>query len=319
LPEEQSNKNNPYEAPFFLFNGHLETIYPALLRRVQLIPYTRERIETVDGDFLDLDWLTQNGNSLTIICHGLEGNSSRAYIRGMARAFFQKGHDVLAWNYRGCSEEMNRKLRFYHSGATDDLRLVIQHAINKNRYHQINLVGFSLGGNLVLKYLGESPPPDIIHRAATFSVPVHLESSCQKISSPSNRVYADRFLRSLKDKIIRKASVMPELDIRHLSHVKTLQDFDDAYTAPLHGFQNAVDYYGKCSALYFLPDIKTPTLLVNTLNDPFLTSKCFPTDIHNPNLSVEIHARGGHVGFAQFRKNGLYWSEERALAFVTHG
>src|SRR6187431_2146497 len=136
-----------YAPPFAFFNAHVETIYPSLLRRVPLAPYHRERIVTPDQDFLDLDWLRQGSDKLIIISHGLEGNSERAYIKGMARAGMARGFDILAWNYRGCSGEMNRQLRFYHSGATDDLDWVIRHALQTG-YKQINLIGFSLGGNL---------------------------------------------------------------------------------------------------------------------------------------------------------------------------
>ena len=304
----------PYSPPFFLFNAHLETIYPSLLRRVKLIPYTRERITTPDDDFLDLDWLTQQSNKLVIISHGMEGNSLRPYVKGMAKALFENGYDVLAWNYRGCSEEMNRQLRFYHSGATDDLETVINHAISKKIYNSIYCVGFSLGGNLTLKFLGEKDRPDIIKKAIVFSVPLHLQSSCEKISLPSNRIYSFRFLRSLKKKILLKANRMPGLDITKLSHITSILDFDNEYTAPLHGYENATDYYTRCSAINFLKGIKIPTVIVNTQNDPFLSQQCFPTEyLKRTPVSLEIPLRGGHVGFALLNKNGLYWSEQRAL------
>ena len=144
----------PYTPPRFLFSPHLETIFPALVRRVTLKPYTRERITTPDNDFLDLDWLQQGSDKLIIISHGLEGNTQRAYVKGMAKAFHNRGYDVLAWNFRGCSDEMNRQLRFYHSGATDDLNTVVNHVADKKSYKNITLLGFSLGGNLTLKFLG---------------------------------------------------------------------------------------------------------------------------------------------------------------------
>ena len=145
-----------YKRPSLLFSRHLETIYPALFRNVDL-NYQRERIATPDDDFLDLDWLKQGSKKLIIISHGLEGNSSRAYMKGMAKASSEKGFDVIAWNFRGCSDEMNKQLRFYHSGATDDLECVVAHA-QRNGYTEIYLIGFSLGGNLTLKYLGERNP-----------------------------------------------------------------------------------------------------------------------------------------------------------------
>src|SRR5690349_18377924 len=162
--------SNQYSPPLFLFSPHLETIFPALLRRVDLKSYTRERITTPDNDFLDLDWLKQDSHKLVILSHGLEGNSTRPYIKGMAKALFEEGYDILAWNFRGCSEEMNKQLRFYHSGATDDLDVVVKHAAEK-KYDEIFLVGFSLGGNLTLKYLGEQASSSKIKKAVAISVP----------------------------------------------------------------------------------------------------------------------------------------------------
>ncbi len=309
-----------YQPPLILLNAHLETIYPALLRRVDLQPYIRERIATPDQDFLDLDWLNQKSKKLIVISHGLEGNTERAYIKGMARIFFANGFDVLAWNYRGCSGELNRKLRFYHSGATDDLEVVLKHAIDLG-YKEISLIGFSLGGNITIKYSGEQSGnlhPEI-KRAVAFSVPLDLYSSCRSISRPSNFIYSSRFLKSLKHKVKWKASVMSELDISGIEKIKTLQEFDDHFTAPLHGFKNAIDYYGRCSSLHFLEGIKIPTLIVNAANDPFLGPECYPSEFKNTFIKFEKPDRGGHVGFAAFNKNGHYWSEERALSFILQG
>jgi uncharacterized protein len=311
-------QSQPYSPPGFLFSPHLETIFPALLRKVEIPPYSRERITTPDDDFLDLDWLQQGSEKLVIISHGLEGNTQRPYIKGMAKAFFNTGYDVLAWNFRGCSEEMNRQLRFYHSGATDDLNTVINHCIDHKKYKAINLIGFSLGANVTLKFLGEKPPRNEVKKAIAVSVPMDLKSSCEKISQPSNWIYAYRFLKSLKKKILIKSSLMPGLDTIDIHKIKTLLQFDNRYTAPLHGFKDAIEYYNKCSSINFLPDIKTPTLIINTLNDPFLSASCFPSQTLKDHSSVtlEILLRGGHVGFTQFNKNGLYWSEQRALDFV---
>ena len=307
-----------YTPPFFLFSPHLETIFPALLRRVTLKPYTRERITTPDNDFLDLDWLQQGSEKLVIISHGLEGNSSRAYIKGMAKVFFDNHYDVVAWNYRGCSEAMNRQLRFYHSGATDDLDTVVNHAIDQKHYKDISLIGFSLGGNITLKYLGEKTPRPEIKKGVAISVPMDLRTSCEKISRPSNWIYANRFITSLKKKIITKAALMPGLDTSGIDKIKTLLEFDNRYTAPLHGFKDAIDYYTRCSSIHFVNNITTPTLIINTQNDPFLSPECFPSELlkDHRHVHLEILLRGGHVGFTQFNKNGLYWSEQRAIEFI---
>lgn len=320
--KKDSRTVNPlsYQRPSILFNEHLETIFPALFRRVEIKPFQRERIITPDDDFLDLDWLTQQSKKLVILSHGLEGNSQRAYIKGMAKVFFQAGYDVLAWNYRGCSEEMNKALRFYHSGATDDLDVVVTAAIRKG-YSEISLVGFSLGGNLTLKYFGEKSHhlSDVIRKAIVFSVPLHLHSSCLQISKPQNWIYSYRFLRSLKAKVKQKGLIRKELSIDRLDEIKSLIEFDDTYTAPLHGFQNAVHYYENCSSLYFLKSITRPTLIVNALNDPFLSKACYPDEFRDNSLvKLETPNFGGHVGFSLFDQNGLYWSELRALDFITH-
>jgi len=238
----------------------------------------------------------------------------------MANVFFKNDFDVLAWNYRGCSEEMNHQLRFYHSGATDDLDYVIKHVLSSGQYEAIHLIGFSLGGNLTLKYLGEQRDSVIaqLKKAVVFSVPMHLHSSCIQLSKPSNWIYSQRFLRSLKKKVIEKAKQYPELDTRNLKNINTLLEFDDQYTAPLHGFKDALDYYTQSSSIHFVSNIKVPTLIVSALNDPFLSSECFPLkDLKNhPNVIFEATPHGGHCGFVSFNENGVYWSEQRALNFI---
>jgi predicted alpha/beta-fold hydrolase len=306
-----------YKRPSLLFSGHLETIYPALFRTIEL-SYERERIFTPDGDFLDLDWIKNNSKKLVIISHGLEGNSSRAYMKGMAKAFSTNGFDVIAWNFRGCSDEMNKMLRFYHSGATDDLDLVVRHA-QRNGYTEIYLIGFSLGGNLTLKYLGERNSSSEITKAVVFSTPLDLHTSCLKISKPGNVIYSARFLKSLKNKVIQKSKLIAGIDLKGIERIDTLISFDDRYTAPLHGFDSALDYYNKCSSINFIESITLPTLIVNAQNDPFLSELCYPVSKvkNHPWVKFENPRYGGHVGFAQFDKNGLYWSEERALSFLT--
>ncbi len=308
-----------YKHPFFLFTAHLETIFPSQFRNVKLPPYQRERIHTPDNDFLDLDWLRQDSKKLAIVSHGLEGDTTRPYIKGMAKAMYENGYDVLTWNYRGCSGEMNKAMRFYHSGATDDLAAVVDHASSK-QYTEINLVGFSLGGNLTLKYLGEDRTrPEQLKKTVVFSVPIDLHTSCIKISQPSNWIYSRRFLRSLRKKVIDKSKVMRTLDISGLNKVRTLQEFDDIFTGPIHGFKNAIDYYTQSSAIRVVTNIKIPTLIVNAKNDPFLSPECYPEELlkNHAYVTFESPEHGGHVGFAQFTKNGLYWSEERALEFLS--
>lgn len=306
-----------YQRPPFLFNQHLETIYPAIFRKVTGITTpTKEKLQTPDKDFLEIDFYQNNNNRLLILQHGLEGDSTRPYMLGMVRAFLHERYDVCTWNFRGCGEELNIQPYFYHSGATDDLAVVVDHF--KDQYDDITLIGFSLGGNLTLKYLGETTRPSQIKRAVVFSVPLDLSGGSDTLSSSNCYVYERRFLTMLSDKIRRKAEIMPDkLDASLLSKVKTVRDFDDYYTGPLHGYKDAEDYYQQCSSMYFLEGIKVPTLIVNALNDPFLSKESLDHGLatHLKNVSFETTTTGGHVGFTRINKQGIYWSESRALNF----
>jgi uncharacterized protein len=309
------------DSPFYLFNGHLQTIVPGVLRRSPAVHYRRERIFTADGDFLDLDWSPAQGKALAIISHGLEGSSDRPYIKGMVRAMNQAGIDALAWNYRSCSGESNKALRSYHMGATDDLHQVVEHVIRQHAYPVLYLIGFSAGGNITLKYLGEAPDtlPAPIKRAVVFSVPCDLKSCSATLSRPENRIYLNRFLKSLKRKLLLKARDFPDhLDLNGYEQLQSFPDFDNRYTAPLHGFKDADDYYERCSSRQFLPHIRIPTLLVNALNDPFLSQACFPEveAAGNPHLYLEVPSAGGHVGFTQSFWANEYYSEKRAVEFL---
>ncbi len=311
-----------YQKPKLLLNGHLETIVPGLFRSVAPPqPFVRERIDTPDGDFLDLDWLKHRHNKqLVVLSHGLEGDSQRPYMLGMARAFFNTNHDVLAWNFRGCSGVMNRKKIFYHSGATYDLETVIGHAVRMG-YEQIALIGFSLGGNLTLKYLGENTTEkfDEVKKAVAFSVPLDLADCSREIDQPHNLLYARRFLKSLKKKVAAKHTLFNgQFDLEALHDVRSLYEFDDLFTGPLHGFASAEDYYHQCSSLRFLSSIKIKTLVVNAQNDPFLSDSCLDQCIFTPLKSVYFESpdHGGHVGFSQYNPDRLFWSEIRALEFI---
>ncbi|PRY88508.1 YheT family hydrolase [Mongoliibacter ruber] len=312
-------KKTEYDHPRWQFNGHLQTIIPSIFRTSLPLPFERERVNTPDGDFLDLDWLKNDASKLVIISHGLEGNTRRPYMIGMARHFFLNGFDVLSWNYRGCGEEMNQKPIFYHSGATYDLDTVVTHA--EPKYKEIYLIGFSLGGNLTLKYLGElrNRTPKI-KKGIGISVPLDLESSSIKISTGENIIYAKRFLRTLKQKVVLKAQKFPnDIPLGILRNIKTLKDFDDHFTGPLHGFDDAHDYYEKNSSLKFLDKIEVPSLILNAQNDPFLSEKCFPVSLGRKLdlVWMEFPRTGGHVGFSPRKREDIYWSEKRAFEFIT--
>ncbi len=310
-------KNSSYKKPLFWTGQHIETGLPNLFRKVRISPSSTEQINTPDGDFLEIDWYTSGANSLVILSHGLEGSTKSQYILGMARYLQQQGLDVLAWNYRGCGNEMNKKKIFYHSAATYDLQTIVAHA-QTNAYKHIALVGFSLGGNLTLKYLAETNDKSIKCGVA-FSTPVDLNAGCNEISKPKNKLYTHRFLVRLKKKLKRKNALMgDQFPINGVKQITDLRSFDNEYTAPLHGFKDANEYYQQASALYVLDSITTPTLLVNALNDPFLPAECYPVEQlkNHPYVWLETPAHGGHVGFRPAAKDGSYWSERRAFEFI---
>ncbi|MBC8083272.1 MAG: alpha/beta fold hydrolase, partial [Hymenobacter sp.] len=317
--------HSAYQPPFYLFNGHLQTIVPSLLRTVPEVRYERERVETDDGDFLDLDWSRPDGpptDTLCVVSHGLEGDAGRPYVRGMVRALNRAGFDALAWNYRTCGGEMNRLLRSYHLGDTDDLDFVVRYALGTTRYRRLYLTGFSAGGNVTLKYLGEKPErvPAEVQRAAVFSVPTDLKSSSLQIGRLENRLYLNRFLKSLRHKMRQKAALLPDqVDLSGLDDLIDFPQFDARFTAPMHGFKSADEYYETASSGRYLSSIRIPTLLVNAENDPFLPPACFPRALaaRSKFVFLETPQAGGHVGFAEGPPDGAYYSERRAVEFLT--
>lgn len=311
-----------YRSPAWLRGAHAQTIVPALFRHVPMVTTERERIELADGDFLDAQWaITPNSKRLAILSHGLEASPRSEYIQGIAETLHQLGWSVMAWNFRGCGGTPNRLLRMYHSGATEDLIAIIQHAMQRFPNSLIDLVGFSLGGNLTLKYLGETPAslPPAIHRAAAISVPCDLACASRTLATPSNWLYMRRFMRKMQARIRRKAIEFPgQIDLTGIDAMRTFAEFDDRYTAPIHGFLNAEDYWQKCSSKPHLTKIKHPTLLLTARNDPFLGPDCYPFDEanENPYLFFEAPAEGGHVGFPGDSLLGENWMERRVVEFL---
>ena len=300
-------------------NGHAETIIPALFRDVAT-HYVRERITLQDGDFMDLDWQKQGAKKILVLFHGLEGSSQSQYIKGFSGFFYSKGYDTCAVNFRSCSGEMNKLLRSYNSGVSNDIASVLGHISLCNTYNEMYLCGFSLGGNALLKYLGEKSNnvPSLVKKAAAFSVPIDLASSSKVLASPANKIYMHRFLNSLNAKMKQKAIMFPEsIDVKGIEKIKTFGEWDTKFTAPIHGYKDSSDYYAKCNALQFLPHISIPTLLVNAKNDPFLSEACFAfaEAKGNPHFYFEAPNYGGHVGFSIALPNGLYWSEMRCNNF----
>ncbi|WP_119395212.1 YheT family hydrolase [Salinibius halmophilus] len=309
--------SEPYHAGLFFRNAHVNTVAPTLMRKLALPPYQRHMVWLPDGDRLWLDQLSLGRKRCVIVSHGLEGHSRRHYVTGMARVFSEAGYDVLAWNFRGCGGEPNYQPRFYHSGATEDLDAVVRFALQSG-YEEIAMVGFSMGGNLTLKYLGERQVDSAISSAVVLSVPTDLAGCAHKLAEPENKVYMKRFLRDLKDKVMHLKRRFPNLvDVSDYDQISTFAEFDERFTAPLHGFASAEDYWQQSSANGFLEHINTPVLMINAQDDPFLTDACFPRQAfeQNPNLQLLTPEHGGHVGFMQRKWKQSLWSERQAISF----
>lgn len=273
-------------------------------------------IGTPDGDVLWADYYKHPApRALAVLCHGLEGNSRRPYMLGMSKVLFDAGFSVVAWNYRGCGGRMNQTPLFYHSGATYDLEQVVAQ-LPGDEDLPVLLVGFSLGGNLVLRYLGEQgeAAPKRIAAAAAISVPLMLADGAEYLMQGLSKVYTRNFLKSLRQKIAQKAPQYPgHYRVEWLPKVQSLRDFDEHFTAPIHGYAGADDYYARASAAFVLEQIARPVLLLQAQNDPFLPPSCFPQPA-NELIHRLYTPQGGHVGFVQHGKAKSF-AEEQVLNF----
>ncbi|MCC7245222.1 MAG: alpha/beta fold hydrolase, partial [Saprospiraceae bacterium] len=309
-------------APKWQINGHFQTLAPSLLRRFKHIQYERERIETPDHDFLDLDWWLarphQFSDRLILLSHGLEGSTGSSYILGMADFFHRKGWDVLAWNCRSCSGEMNRQFRMYHHGDTEDIHHVLQHAIARGDYPTVAMTGFSMGASITLKYLGtqgEAAPPQI-KAAVVFSAPCNIAAGADVLDRWDNWLYKRLFLTKLSRKLRIKAQQFPgRIDPSRLKAVRRWRDFDEWFSAPICGYQSAADFHQQASSGNFVAGIRRPTLLISAANDPILTPECFPieTASEHPYFHFELTSGGGHCGFQSKMDKQVAWSEYRAF------
>ena len=307
-----------FAPPWWLHNGHVQTILPVLWRRRHTLNPVREREELPDADFIDLDWYRAGAKKLAVLSHGLEGHSRNNYMRGTAETLVADGWDVLAWNYRGCSGEPNRLLRFYHAGDTGDLRFLVERAAP--RYERIAVIGFSLGGNVTLKYLGEEPPHPKVCAGVAIGAAVDLASCVRRLDQRwDNRLYLHNFLIPLLARIEHKARAFPgQLDIARLRSVRGIEQYDDCYAAPIHGFAGAADYYARSSSRQFIPRIAVPALLLNARNDPFLSPACFPRAEAEASATffLEAPSSGGHLGFLDLRRGLASWAEVRIAEFL---
>jgi predicted alpha/beta-fold hydrolase len=318
-----------YRAPGWLPGGHAQTIYPLLIRPDPL-PYHRDRWETPDGDFIDLDWNVvppaSNGadtRPLLVLFHGLEGSSVSHYAITLMRAATAIGWSGVVVNFRGCSGESNRLPRAYHSGDSDEIDWILRRLRALCPTRPCYAVGVSLGGNALLKWLGErqAGAGDCLRAAAAISAPLDLTACGHHLARGFNRIYTQYFLRTLKRNATEKLRRYPGLfDERRMSAANSLYEFDDVVTAPLHGFAGADDYWRKASSKPWLTGIRLPTLVLNAQNDPFLPAQALPLARQAAaSVRLEFPRQGGHVGFVTGSLPGrLDWLPQRLLHFFQH-
>jgi len=313
--------DSTFKTCFPVNNCHAETIVPYFFRKVPSLKFSRERIETADHDFLDLDWTLSGNKKLVIISHGLEGSSNSNYISSLGNYLQDQNYDLLAWNYRGCSGETNRLPCMYHSGASHDLRAVVNHVLKTKSYESIDLVGFSMGGNITLKYLGEEGEGlnPTIKKALSVSTPVSLADCAEALSTGVSLIYSKHFIERIIKKLKIKQEHLPEFkpNFTYLKKLWKFEAFDNEITAPINGFIDAKDYWQKSSSLFYLKKIPIKTLIVNALNDPFLAKRCYPfaETKNHAFVDLETPSRGGQVGFLEQGFNKV-WIDRRIGEFL---
>ena len=319
-----------FESPWWLPGAHLQTLWQPLVRKCPRIEVRRERIETPDGDFLDLDWHAEQHRPLVVLLHGLTGSTRSPYIIGMQSALALCGYRTVALNFRGCGGSPNRTWKAYHSGDTEDLRYLIQWLKFKEPETALRAVGFSLGGNVLLKYLGEEGACSSIKAAVSVSAPIKLALCATRLDSGLSRLYRNQLIKELKEYLIMKTCFLRENGFNEdadrlatlgpLDAVTSFWDYDDRVVARLYGFKSAADYYEQSSSFGYLRAIERPTLIIQSLDDPFLTPDVLPKPgEHGDSVRIRSSRRGGHVGFVggEHPWRPLYWLESQVADFFS--
>jgi uncharacterized protein len=322
-------KNSTFTPAWWLKNCHLQTLYPALFRKLPSPVLRRERLITPDNDFLDLDWCGEEHLPLVILLHGLTGSSQSIYIKGLQHVLSQNNYRSVALNFRGCSGESNNSFRCYHSGETQDIDFLYKTLREREPTTPIAAVGFSLGGNVLLKWLGEQQNNVNLFAAVAISVPLVLSICATKLDFGFSKIYRANLLRELKDYISGKQQHLEKIgatqhakkleQLGDLTKIRSFWEYDERVVAKLHGFKNAHDYYARSSSRQYLKKIAVPTLLIHALDDPFMTANVIPkADELSPFVQLELTKAGGHVGFVAGKNpfKPVYWLEQRIPKFL---
>jgi predicted alpha/beta-fold hydrolase len=313
---------NKFKPAWWLKNSHMQTIWPVLCRgSIKNLPLERERVELPDGDFIDIDWVGKHeAGPIVVLLHGFEGSIESHYAKGMLQAINLQGWRGAFMYFRGCSGETNRLSRGYHSGETSDTDFVIRTLFYREPETPLAAVGYSLGGNVLLKWLGETGQDNPLKAAVAISVPFELHKALNRIEQGFSKLYQWYLLKCARDRLQRKLqeAAVP-IDPALLAEVESVRAFDEKYTVPMHGFSNRDAYYTNSSSRQYLHDIRVPTLILQAKDDPFLTEDAIPTQADvSDSVTLEITEGGGHVGFISgtYPWRPKYWLEERIPAFL---
>ncbi len=314
------DKDTDFKPAWWLHSPHLQTLWPAFFKKRHVLDLRNEQLELEDGDFIDLCWSRKKSEKVVLLLHGLEGNIRSHYINGVFYRLERAGYRPVLMYFRGCSGRINRLPRAYHSGETSDLAVVVEHVNKATGGYPFAAIGFSLGGNVLLKWLGETAGENPLEKAVAVSVPFRLQDAAKRLETGLSKIYQEHLLTSLRKTYIKKFKLLKSpLDV-DVTNLKSFWDYDDKVTAPLHGFSGAQDYYDRCSSRQFLKDIAVPTRIIHSQDDPFMFDMTVPTESElSHQIDFLLTNHGGHVGFVSgsFPLRLNYWSEDKIIAFLT--
>ncbi|MEJ2142369.1 MAG: hydrolase [Gammaproteobacteria bacterium] len=311
-----------FKAAWWCSNPHCQTIFPTFFRKPVQIELNEERLITADNDFLDIAYPDDNDGDLVLVFHGLEGSLQSHYSRGMLKALYDTGLYPVFMHFRGCSGEANKTTRRYYSAETSDPTFLLDTFQQRYPERNIYAVGFSLGGNMLLKWLNDLGEQTPIQKAVAISVPFDLSICDKRLQHGLSRIYLKHLLDRLHEGIRLKydAGLFPH-NYKKAMNSKTFWEFDEYATAPLHGFEGADDYYAKCSSKFYLENVHTPTLIIQAKDDPFITADALPSkNTFSSAITLELTDKGGHVGFISGNNpfNPEYWAEQRTVEFFNN-
>jgi predicted alpha/beta-fold hydrolase len=311
-----------FKPAWWLPNSHLQTMWPVIFKQnSESLPLRRERIELPDGDFVDLDWCGYYpGAPIVLVLHGFEGSIDSHYAKGMLQSIQEQGWQGVFMHFRGCSGEPNRLQRGYHSGDTSDVAFVVAKLRENQPNRPIAAVGYSLGGNILLKWLGETQANNPLTAAVAISVPFELNKAAKRITKGFSRIYEYILVKAARERLMKKFKQVPSpIDEAILTSIHAIHELDYHYTVPVHGFESVDEYYQYSSSRQYMRHIKVPTLVVHAKDDPFMTEDVIPASIElSSSVTLELTETGGHVGFVSGRLpwKPVYWLEQRVPSFL---